>query len=722
MTACVRDGCDGTYLPDGSCDECGFFAPTASEATPPAAPPASARTEPMPSGRSTGNRTRAARTVVDRVTLPPIAVPNPAAAVLTDPKVPYHRRKCPNCGEPVGQPRGDRPGLDSGFCPRDRTPFSYVPALARHAYVERYEVFGCLTYGGLGWIYLARDSHLGDDRTERWVVLKGLINSHDPDAVAAATRERQYLVTVDHPNVVQISDFVEHTDPRTGVVAGYIVMEYLPGRTLHQVLVDPAEPEPLPVPVVLRYADDLLDALGYLHRRDLVYCDLKQHNVMQVEQRVKLIDLGAVMRADSDTASYGTVGFMAPEVETGEHQPTPHSDLYTLGRTMAALTFPFLGFSDAYRHRLPADIPYLAGEESFVRLLRRAANPNPRARFTAAEDMRDQVVGVLAETLSRADAEPYGVNSALFTRERRVFGTGAGVVRAVAAEAVEWREVPACLPSPLVDPADPAAGFLATLAGVAPDRLVETLLGAGERTPELLLRLAEAHVLAGEPGAARAVLAEFAEALPDDWRTDWYLGLAAIADDPAAAADRFDAVYSALPGEPAAKLALAAAVERTGDPARARALYARVWDTDRTYVSAAFGLARAHAAQDDHRAAVAVLDQVPDSSNHHTAAQVAAIRALVRADLLPDAATRLDALTLDAERTARLNIEVHGAALAARADHPTDHRGAAEEEAETALRRRLEQAYRALAKLTPDRDTRSALVDRANEVRPWTLV
>ena len=91
---------------------------------------------------------------------------------------------------------------------------------------DQYEVAGCLAHGGLGWIYLARDRNVAD----RWVVLKGLLDSDDDDAIAAALAERLFLAEVEHPNIVKIINFVE----RDG--AGYIVMEYVDGVSLKALL------------------------------------------------------------------------------------------------------------------------------------------------------------------------------------------------------------------------------------------------------------------------------------------------------------------------------------------------------------------------------------------------------------------------------------------------------------------------------------------------------
>src|SRR5438067_2351281 len=83
-------------------------------------------------------------------------------------------------------------------------------------------VVGALAHGGLGWIYLAVDRAVSD----RWVVLKGLLDTGDEDALAAAVSERRFLAEIEHPNIVRIYNFVEHLDQRSGTLDGYIVMEY----------------------------------------------------------------------------------------------------------------------------------------------------------------------------------------------------------------------------------------------------------------------------------------------------------------------------------------------------------------------------------------------------------------------------------------------------------------------------------------------------------------
>jgi serine/threonine-protein kinase PknG len=310
--------------------------------------------------------------------------------------------------------------------------------------------------------------------------------------------------------------------------------------------------------------------------------------------------------------------------------------------------------------------------------------------------------------------------------------------------------VAAALPLPLADPNDPAAGFLATIAGPDPAAVVALLRGAPVRTPEVALRLIRALLEAGDIAGATAEL----DALPlppVDWRRHWSAGLVALAaGQPDRARTAFDAVYGALPGEPAAQLGLAAAGELAGDGDPASLRYLRVWRVDHSFVSAAFGMARMLLGSGARGGAVDILDEVPDSSSQHIAAQIAAVRArlsgepgtLGEADLV-DASVRLERLRLDEQRRAGLAIEMFRSALAwlgvnapaalpglvprQRTASPmappvATGKVLGQELREREVRFGLERAYRLLATLEPDAQARYALVDEANAVRPRTVV
>ncbi|RKE21598.1 serine/threonine-protein kinase [Streptomyces sp. TLI_171] len=751
---CGRGDCAGTVDPDGYCDECGLAAE-------PAAPTANSSLSGSGSSRSGSSRTSSGRSRAGRsarsgsgrsvsvrssrgsagtgrrgnlgaglVTIAPVPTRNPSQAVLENPEVPERKRFCSRCDQPVGREKDGRPGRPEGFCTKCGTPYSFSPKLGRGDLVGgQYEVLGCLAHGGLGWIYLAVDRQVN----RRWVVLKGLLDTGDEDALAVAIAERRFLAEVDHPNIVRIINFVEHPDARTGVADGYIVMEYVGGKSLKDIANERRTPdgrrEPLPVEQAIAYALEALPALGYLHARGLVYCDFKLDNVIQSDDTLKLIDLGAVRRHDDDGPIYGTVGYQAPEIATVG--PSASSDLYTVARSLAVLTFDFQGYADRWRHELPGpdEVEVFARFESFHRFLLRATDPDPARRFASAEEMAGQLTGVLREVLSLQDGTARPALSTLFGPELRLVESELPEHRPHA------RATALALPAPLVDPADPNAGFLSALPAADPGELLTALQSSGADSPELRLRLLRAHLELADHQAAAEVLGGLEAEHPGDWRVVWYRGLAALAEGRAeAAAESFDAVYDAFPGETAPKLALAVCAELLGDAEDATAYYGLVGTTDRSFVGAAFGLARVRLAVGDRPGAVAALEAVPESSTHFTAARVGAVRARLRgrpateplAAELADSSAQLTALALDARRREELAVEVLDAALqwvlAGAAGKPATLSVLGHPAAERELRLALEHSYRVLARLSDRAGTRIEWVERANRARPRTWV
>ncbi|MFJ8074878.1 tetratricopeptide repeat protein [Streptomyces sp. NPDC096176] len=378
------------------------------------------------SGSSTASSARN-RLGAGLVAVPDVPRPDPRSAVMANPQVPERKRFCSrsDCGAPVGRARGDRPGRTEGFCTKCGHPYSFVPKLNGGDIVHgQYEVVGCLAHGGLGWVYLAVDRAVSD----RWVVLKGLLDTGDQDAMAAAISERRFLAEIEHSNIVRIYNFVEHLDQRTGSLDGYIVMEYVGGKSLKEIANERRGPDgrrdPLPVDQACAYGIEALEALGHLHSRNLLYCDFKVDNAIQQQDQLKLIDMGAVRRMDDDeSAIYGTVGYQAPEV--AEVGPSVASDLYTVARTLAVLTFDFQGYTNVFVDSLPnpENIEVFATYESFYRLLVRATDPDPARRFASAQEMAEQLTGVLREVVAMQTGRPRPALSTLFGPELRVTDT-----------------------------------------------------------------------------------------------------------------------------------------------------------------------------------------------------------------------------------------------------------------------------------------------------------
>ncbi|MHB8184570.1 MAG: serine/threonine-protein kinase [Dermatophilaceae bacterium] len=662
---------------------------------------------------TSSKRLRGAGLGAGLTTIPPIPAVDASAAIMRNPSVPEEKRTCPSCGSPVGRSRDGQPGRTEGFCAKCRNPFSFTPKLAPGALVGgQYKVAGCLAHGGLGWVYLARDRNVSD----RWVVLKGLLNSGDADALAAAIAERQFLAQVEHPLIVEIYNFVTHDG------AGYIVMEYVGGTSLKSLLKSRMQAaggryDALPIDQAIAFIIEVLPAFQYLHDLGLAYCDFKPDNIIQVGDAVRLIDLGGVRRLDDvDSAIYGTVGYQAPEVP--EVGTSVASDIFTIGRTLLVLAMEFRGYQSTYLAALPpvSETPLFQKHDSLYRLLAKACAPDPADRFASADELRVQLLGVLREVVSDrpdAGAAIHSTSSLLFE------------IPAVSDETLDWQT----LPGLKVDESDTMTGWLHTVSIEDPAARLDALLAAPQVSPEVLLATAGAALHAGRLDVVDAVVADMLNTDPWEWRAVWMSGLAALArGDAPTAQSAFNAVYGQVPGELAAKLALALACETSGELDVAESLY---WTCARTHASyiapSAFGLARIRSGRGDLDGAISALDLVPPTSRAFTqarrqrAGQLAASGRGLAA--LSEAMNSIESLTIDTKDRATLSATVLDAALRevrAKGARPSILI-AGIPAAEPSLRSGLEAAYRELATYAKAREDKVRLVDLANSVRGWTM-
>jgi len=723
---CRRPACTG-LIEDGYCNLCGHAevkSPAAAQSLQDSHP--SARSSAVTTGtgsspitrgtagskRSSHSSSRTSRKQLGAglITLPDLPSIEPERAIMLDPKVPERKRFCSRCDTPLKR--------EAGFCGKCGLKYNFLPSLkAGDVVAGQYAVRGPIAFGGLGWIYLAFDTLLS-----RYVVLKGLLNAQDPSAAAAAVAERQFLAAVKHPNIVGIYNFVQVASE------GFIVMEYVGGKTLKQIR---QERGPLPVAEAIAYIHRILPSFAYLHSRGLVYCDFKPDNIMMEKDDVKLIDLGGVRRLDDEKGDiYGTQGYSAPEAGAG---PTAASDLFTVGRTLAVLLTEIRGFSKEHQYILPSpqEEPRFTQQESLYRFLLKATAQNPDDRFENAEEMAEQLLGVLREVVAVESGKPRPGASVYF---------GADLL-ALDAGSQSEANLPnvAHLPSPLLDLEDPAAQAVGGAQALTePTRRVSALRFACTQFPksrEARLRLAAALSECREFAEAEDLLAALGKEDAWDWRVLWFEGrMRLMQSDAGVARKLFDQVYFDLPGEIAPKLALGLAAELAGDLAVARHMYDLVSRTDPGFVSSVFGLARCHAKERDRRAAVAALERIPPASALFVRSRVEAARTLVGAvaqrdtkptlEDLVSASTIAESLALDGMEKFTLASQILASALEIAATGKQPANGAkilGQPIEERSLRFGLESSYRSMARLTTGEE-RILLIDQANLARPRTLV
>ncbi|GLP77816.1 serine/threonine-protein kinase PknG [Mycobacterium antarcticum] len=671
------------------------------------------------------------------VEVPRVPERDPLEALMTNPVVAEAKRFCWNCGKPVGRSTSDGEALSEGWCPHCGSAYSFLPQLSPgDMVIDQYEIKGCIAHGGLGWIYLAFDKNVND----RPVVLKGLVHSGDAEAQSIAMAERQFLAEVTHPGIVKIFNFVEHDD-KNGDPVGYIVMEYVGGTSLKQ-----AKGHNLPVAQAIAYMLEILPALGYLHSVGLVYNDLKPENIMVTEEQLKLIDLGAVSRLNSYGFLYGTPGYQAPEiVKTG---PTVGTDIYTVGRTLAALTLDLRTRNGRYDDGLPDDDPVLAQHDSFGRLLSRAIDPDPRRRFGSAEEMAGQLIGVLREVVAKDSGMPRPGLSAVFSPSRSTFGVDLLVAHTdvyldgqVHSEKLTAQEIVRALQVPLVDPADVGAAVLSATVLSQPVQTLDSLRAARygsldsdggvdlSESVELPLMEVRALLDLGDVAKANRKLDDLCERVGWRWRLVWFRAVAELLSaDYESATKHFTEVLDTLPGELAPKLALAATAELSGS-ADENTFYKTVWNTDNGIISAGFGLARAQSANGQRDEAVTTLDQVPPTSRHFTTARLTSAVTLlsgrsgseITEPQIRDAARRVEVLPDTEPRVLQIRALVLGTAMDWLADNTasTNHI-LGFPFTEHGLRLGVEASLRGLSRVAPTQEHRYALVDLANSVRPMS--
>jgi eukaryotic-like serine/threonine-protein kinase len=301
----------------------------------------------------------------------------------------------------------------------------------------RYELDGIVGRGGMAEVFRARDIRL-----DRVVAVKTLRDDLARDATFQARfrREAQSAASLNHPSIVAVYDTGEDMSSASHVP--YIVMEYVDGRTLRDLLRDDRRLLP---ERALEITDGVLRALDYSHRSGIVHRDIKPGNVMLTRTgEVKVMDFG-IARAVSDAQAtmtqtaqvIGTAQYLSPEQARGERVDA-RSDLYSTGCLLYELLTgrpPFLGDSPvaiAYQHvrenpvppsRLDPEIPPWADS-----IVLKAMAKDPAQRYQSAAEMRTDIQRALSGV---PVAAPRGVGYA--TTQRMGTGTtmAAGRTRAI---------------------------------------------------------------------------------------------------------------------------------------------------------------------------------------------------------------------------------------------------------------------------------------------------
>ena len=195
--------------------------------------------------------------------------------------------------------------------------------------VDRYILLDLIGQGGMGRVYLARDSRLS-----RRVALKILSPEriNNPRAIARFQREARVGAQLQHENLVRIYDFGESNGRY------FLVMEYIEGKTIGSLITEHGQ---IPPATAVRLARQVALGLAHAHIKGLIHRDVNPYNVMVTRDgTAKLADLGLAIdlsdhdHVTRDGATVGTFDYVAPEQARHSHAADIRSDIYSLGCTI----------------------------------------------------------------------------------------------------------------------------------------------------------------------------------------------------------------------------------------------------------------------------------------------------------------------------------------------------------------------------------------------------
>jgi serine/threonine-protein kinase PknG len=583
----------------------------------------------------------------------------------------------------------------------------------------KYRVTKMIGKGGMGAVFLAEDTVL-----KRQVVIKALLHSDDPDMVAASIKEREFLAMVKHPSIVSIYDFF------TIGTEGYIVMEFVNGRTLYQIM--DQQKQPFPPADAVRYMRDILPAFTYLHRLDLVYCDFKPQNVMvetlkDGSKALKLIDLGTVIKFEPDPeAVYGTTGFYAPEAI--DH-PSPQTDLYTVCRSLAWMV-TWMDLSKPQYGMPPLEaFPIFKDNEPLYNLLYRGTHPEPKQRFASAEELYDQLDGVLRILEGGKRGVP--VRSKLFA---------SGSLYQTNRLDAEGYILP--------DEDDLAIDYIrqgdaAILRGdlQSAERIYNEAVGRHRDSEDAALRLAEVSIEQRKYGEAKAQIDAVSRRNPLSWKAKWLTGrLLEVQENLPAACQTYQDLVKYLPGELPPQLALARVLFAMNQPAQALASFNLVMRTDPDSNDAIFGACEAYLRLNNFESAVKVLEMVGENSSLYVEARLKICKILLY-NKPNSGPAELAYASESLRRLKQLNIETPEFLMAlaefyrrvwelARerkmpAQFPLPHQPASNTPSATphlrVLGRLAEDSYREYLRRVPNSPNREEILRSRFKVAPWRL-
>ena len=282
----------------------------------------------------------------------------------------------------------------------------------------RYELLNRIGSGGMASVFRGKDTRLG-----RIVAIKMLHEGFmgDETFVRQFQHEAHASANLTHPNIVTVHDMGQDRG------RFYIIMEYIEGRTLKQVIRDYiALGTPMPVNRVLDLGVQICKGIGYAPRAGLVHCDVKPQNILiTADDRVKVADFGIAKAMTQVTNTeeatiWGTPQYLAPEQAAGE-SPSPASDVYSIGVMLFEMltgSLPFTADNPTaiaikHMHEMPPDVRSLNPNvpQQLNQIIKKVLSKEPAGRYRTAGQLSRILSSYQEQSLQATGPLPAGLNS-----------------------------------------------------------------------------------------------------------------------------------------------------------------------------------------------------------------------------------------------------------------------------------------------------------------------
>jgi serine/threonine protein kinase len=318
-------------------------------------------------------------------------------------KIKEKKMECPECGAEVER--------ETFFCTEcgvlfeEKTAVLIADAAPRQVLNNRYVILSPLGRGGMGAVYLAKDTQL-----EKVVAVKTLPAEIACDLRAIDWMKEEVRIAQDlrHDNIAAIYNF--ETDPEKQ--SSFIVMELIVGVDLHTLLARSPE-ERLPLDIVGRILKQCSEALAYAHSKRIIHRDIKPKNIMITKDgTVKVTDLGIARRLRetmskiSQTVIAGTPAYMAPEHLMGKNIDA-RADIYSLGATIYEL--------------ITGTPPFHKGQID-IQIMQKDVPPLDASLFDGDTDLAGRLTSVLRKCMSKEPAARYSTTTEFYEAFRQAAG------------------------------------------------------------------------------------------------------------------------------------------------------------------------------------------------------------------------------------------------------------------------------------------------------------